>query len=381
MHIVQIAPYFPPYPGGQEKYVFHLSQQLLKMGHRVTILTSNFPAGKRRDELDGLAIHRYACWGRPLRNPLTPGLIFSPAIPPDADILHTHNLHSFASNAAILLRQRAKLPLVLTSHGQLAFDSPLADAAVSLYTQILGKMTAHLADKIITATPSEKNRLVKTLGLPPSRIEVIPVGIDLPGWDELAASLTEVSPLSGFEGRSILLVATQLIRRKGIHHLLDALPLITCQFPDVLLAIAGAGEAEPALKGQTRRLGLERHTHFCGLLTEPQLARAYQAAQIFILPSLGEGQPTCIMEAWAFSRPVIATRIEGVTDYYGEAALLVEPGSPSALAEAVICLLGDKALAQTLGRAGRALVESRFTWDKIAAQMVEIYLEMLESRA
>jgi glycosyltransferase involved in cell wall biosynthesis len=379
MHIIQIAPYYPPYMGGQEKYVYDLSRELVRMGHRVTVLTSDVPAGGQPEIRNGVSIRRFHCWMRPLRNPILPGLFFSPHIPADADILHTHNIHSFSSNVAACLRTRKKLPLVLTSHGRLVFGSRFADAAVRIYTRTVGKATVRAADRVIALTPSEKERIAADAGIAAGKIEVVPLGIDLDEWDRRRASLSARDRPAAFAGRRVILVATQLIRRKGIQYLIQAMSRVAREQPDVLLAIAGRGVDEADLKKQVAGLGLKQSVLFCGYLDPGQLAAAYQSASLFVLPSLGEGQPPCIMEAWVFSKPVIATRIEGVRDAFAEAAVLVEPADPPALAGAILAVLGDENLARDLGRKGRTLVET-FTLERVAASMVEIYANVLREQ-
>jgi glycosyltransferase involved in cell wall biosynthesis len=122
------------------------------------------------------------------------------------------------------------------------------------------------------------------------------------------------------------LVATQLIKRKGIHYLIRAIPEITAKHSDIVCVVAGSGDYINELLALVDELDLRTYVHFVGTLNGQELASAYRSAEVFVLPSLGEGQPTCILEAWAFSKPVVATNIEGIVDYYDGTALLTEPG-------------------------------------------------------
>lgn len=380
MHIVQIAPYYPPYMGGQEVYIQQLSRELVRIGHRVTVLTSHFPGEMEceTEEEDGITIHRFACLARPLRNPIIPGLFFNPHVPEDADLLHTHNIHSFPSNVACFLSRRYHLPLVITSHGQLVFGSKLPDAAVFLYSRTIGKATVRAADKIIVLTPSEGIRLVHETGVQPEKLVVVPGGLNIKEWDERRVLLQEQNIPPLFPGRKTILVATQLIKRKGIEYLIRAIAEVTHHFPNLILAIAGKGVEETKLKKLVEELGLQSAVTFLGRLSGLDLARAYQSADLFCLPSLGEGQPTCIMEAWTFSKPVIATQIEGVTDYFRKAALLVEPANSMALADSILRLLRDEPFCRDLGARGRALVD-QFKLEKMAARVLQVYEEVMRA--
>jgi glycosyltransferase involved in cell wall biosynthesis len=70
MKILQVSPYFPPHIGGQERYIFNLSKYLVKWGHEVHVITSNFPKTKEYEEIEGITVERQKVIMRPLRNPL-----------------------------------------------------------------------------------------------------------------------------------------------------------------------------------------------------------------------------------------------------------------------------------------------------------------------
>jgi glycosyltransferase involved in cell wall biosynthesis len=375
MHILQVTPYFPPYPGGQERFVYALSRELVRKGHRVTVLTSNFPKGDAEEVVEGIRIFRFPCLARPLRNPITPQMVWTRKIPDDIDLIHAHNEHSFASNIAPWINRRINKPLVITCHGTLVFDSRLADSIRWIYSRTVGKAMFRFADRITVATPSEKRRIISEYGIRADRIDLVPVGIDLQLWD--AAALAQKSterPNFDFSGKKIILVATQLIKRKGIQYLIKAMPAIVSREPNVILAIAGSGSDENYLRELVAELRLEPHVDFIGQLEMAGLAAVYQRADVFVLPSLGEGQPTCIMEAWAYSKAVVATRIEGVVDYFDGAAMLVPPADPASLADAVVRLLNDRRLAAEIGARGRHLVESSFTWEQVGGRMLATYM-------
>jgi glycosyltransferase involved in cell wall biosynthesis len=375
MNILQLAPYFPPYAGGQEKYVHLLSRELVRNGHQVTVLTANYPPAAGHEWIDGIAVHRKDCYARPLRNPISPGLFF-PGIDLDAfDLIHAHNEHSSAAMAAVWLKSRAHKPLVLTCHGQLVFGQRFADGVRRLYWNTVGRSILTRAERITVATDSERRRLVSEAKLDAGRVKVVPVGIDFAAWEALSGKAEAIPFLdeATLKGRRVLLVATQLIRRKGIQFLLQALPAVLKVHPDVLCVIAGTGDYAAELRSMVAQNDLGAAVRFTGLLTSGQLASLYQQAHLFILPSLGEGQPTCVMEAWAYACPVVATRIEGVTDYFDGIAYLAEPADPASLAGEILRALNDPAAAQQLGRKGRALVREQFAWEKVAARMLRVY--------
>ena len=122
---------------------------------------------------------------------------------------------------------------------------------------------------------------------------------------------------------------------------------------------------------------IEKFVKFIGLLDDEGLSMAYRAADLFILPSLGEGQPTCILEAMANSCPVVATRIEGVLDYYEDFAVLADPGDPESLSEKIIDVIENLNEYQHAGIRGRKLVEDSFSWEAVTELMVKVYEEVI----
>src|SRR5208337_3360240 len=109
------------------------------------------------------------------------------------------------------------------------------------------------------------------------------------------------------------------------------------------------------------------------------LAVAYNCADIFVLPSVQEGQGIVLLEAQASALPVVAFNIGGVTEAVrnGETGLLAERGSTDGLADALLKLLGDAALRRKMGDNGRKFVMENFTWDLCADRMLKVYYEAL----
>ncbi len=382
MHILQVAPYYRPYPGGQERYVQSLSRALTDAGHRVTVITSDFPQKHpRRFEEDGILVLRFRSILRLFRNPFTPGMLFLPPDVRDYDLIHAHNEHGFSSDIAVILKHLSRKPLVVTSHGNLVYGSWLPDAACRLYEATIGKEVFRQADRITVATPSEKARIAAEAGIAEKKIAVIPVGIDLRYWKSFETKSKLPKGLETANARTkIILVATQLIRRKGIEYLIRAVPEIREKYQDLLVVLAGSGDAERELKALVTAVHIEDKVLFLGRLYEEELTAVYRRADVFVLPSIGEGQPTCILEAWMYAKPVVATEISGVVDYYRDAAVLVPPADSPALAEGILKILRDPKLAKTLGEKGKTLVESTFDWPIIVKQMLALYSSVLAGR-
>jgi glycosyltransferase involved in cell wall biosynthesis len=282
MNVLQIAPYFPPYLGGQERFVFNLARHLVRMGHAVTVLTSHHPGDAPfQSEEEGIRIYRYHNLMRPLRNPISPGMLFSPHLVREADVIHAHNEHSFAANTAVILGRRFAKPVLLTVHGRLVMASRLGDLAVRCYEQSISRLVFSGVAGITAATPSEKLRLRRDYRIAEDRIAVIPVGIDLAYWDSLRVGPhAENGWEAGLRGRRVILVATQLIRRKGIDFLIRAMPRILNEEPEAVLMVAGSGDEEANLRRLAGSLNLGGRVRFLGRIFDAELSAEIGRAHV-----------------------------------------------------------------------------------------------------
>ena len=139
----------------------------------------------------------------------------------------------------------------------------------------------------------------------------------------------------------------------------------------------GEGMKLGELQQQARELRIEDRIRFSGRVVD--VASYLRRSDIFALPSLSEGISNALLEAMAHGLPCIATRIPGNTDLviHRETGLLVEPGDAEDLAQAILELVGDPALGEKLGRAGRAFVEERFDIDHVAERYAKLYRDLV----
>ena len=160
------------------------------------------------------------------------------------------------------------------------------------------------------------------------------------------------------DGEPVALFVGRLITEKGIYDLLEAVALVRAKSP-VHLVLAGGGPEEKIFRARARSLGLESHITLAGYLDAPALTAAYQAADLFVLPSWSEGFPTVLTEAMHAGLPVVTTRIRGAVDHLqdGVHACFVPPQNPPALAEAMVKVLQDGPWRARMQQANREKVK------------------------
>jgi glycosyltransferase involved in cell wall biosynthesis len=213
----------------------------------------------------------------------------------------------------------------------------------------LEQRNAGHADLVLVPSDYSAGVASRVYGLPASRIRIVPEPIDLAPWDELRRS----SPAPP-ERPTILSVARQY-PRKDTATLLRALARVRERVPDVHLRIVGGGPEIPALRTLAGELELGDSLTLHGALAEDrQVREAYFAAHVFCLPSRQEGFGIVFLEAMAAGLPVVAARAGAVPEVVeeGETAILVPPGDPDPLADALVRLLQDPVAARRMGEAG-----------------------------
>ena len=179
----------------------------------------------------------------------------------------------------------------------------------------------------------------------------------------------------GFSGDvKIVFTLGALIERKGFNYLIDAMEQVCNQRDDVICFIGGAGPEKRSLERQIDRLHLGEQIKLPGSLPGDQLTLWMNACDLFVLPSLNEGNPVVMFEALGCGKPFVRTRIGGVpevisSDEYG---LLVEPGDPNDLAEKILV-----ALDREWDREKILAYAERFTWENIAKEIVGVYERVL----
>jgi glycosyltransferase involved in cell wall biosynthesis len=167
-------------------------------------------------------------------------------------------------------------------------------------------------------------------------------------------------------------MVSRIFERKGVDILLQAFAELDTDWE---LVIAGDGPFLETAKDLAAKLGIV--VQFLGHVDKAQLPALYKSARIFVLPSSRENFPVVLLEALAAGCAIITTHGSGCTEVVGEAGILVEPGSPQALARELAGLLADEQRIETLRRESLQRIEE-FSWQHIAARYEAHYHRILQ---
>jgi glycosyltransferase involved in cell wall biosynthesis len=243
-----------------------------------------------------------------------------------------------------------------------------------------GWTARHLTTHFHAVTYAVKSRAVEALGIPPERVTVIERGRDPVRLGEAGPSRRRSSraALGIDEDAEVLVTAGRQEFQKGHRFLLEAMAILANARPQAVLMMAGReGHASAELDGLRSRLRLGDRVRFLGQRTDvPDLLAA---GDIFVFPSLYEGFGGAVIEAMALGLPVVASDLEALREVVepDHSAILVPPGSPGELASAIGSLLDDPDRARALGERGRRIFEERFTVERAAGRMVDLYRRVL----
>jgi glycosyltransferase involved in cell wall biosynthesis len=211
-------------------------------------------------------------------------------------------------------------------------------------------------------------------GYPPERIVILPFG--LPPSDFVA----HARGASREPGGPHLLYVGQLVTRKGVPSLLEALLQVRQAYPQVTLTLAGDGARRPDFERLSTALDLAAATRFVGLQPRSRLSELYAQADVMVIPSLSEVLPFVGLEALFAGIPVVAAAVGGIPDIFGSAAILVPPMDSTALARGIVSVLSDPAAAEARARRAQEQAPERFGFDMMVDRIDALYAELLGTR-
>ena len=234
--------------------------------------------------------------------------------------------------------------------------------------RLLNRWTVPLATHVVAVSERVAAYAAREFRIPPDRLSTIVNGVDLNHFRPVTRDHDAGPPVIGCTAR---------LHRKNDHTtLLRAFARLSVRWPEARLLLVGRGPEELRLRTLADALGVSSRIHFLG--EQPDVAPYLAQLDLYVQASVAEGMPNSVLEAMAAGLPVVATAVGGTPEVVldGQTGLLVPPGDPSALGDALLALLGDRPLAGRFGRAGRARVEAHFGEERMVRQ-VEALLDRL----
>ena len=255
---------------------------------------------------------------------------------------------------------------------------------------LLEMLTNRIDSRTVAISQDVKRYLIEK-GLPSSRICVIHNGVDLKAIDSVPHTPHFLHHLTGLSTETPLIgmIAWFYPHVKGHEVFIRAACILHREFPNIHFAIVGGGLFGDdtylnEMKSLTQQLGLQGIVHFVGQIDHGDIPCVLDSLKMLVVPSvIREGLGMVIVEAMARNVPVIASNIGGIPELLGEggdcAGILVNPGDPQMIADAVLSLLRNPRMCSSLVQVGRKRVEQYFTAEKMCREYERLFLQLVES--
>ncbi|HLH76662.1 MAG TPA: glycosyltransferase [Candidatus Binataceae bacterium] len=368
--VLQLGKYFAPHRGGIETHLELLSFGLARSCEVRVMVAGGGRLSMQTDFFGGLQVDRLATPLTLAATPVCPGMAraIRAARP---DLVHLHFPNPMAAWG--YLAARISTPLIVTWHSDVVRQRLLDTMMRPLINTVLARASA------IIATSPDYLESSPVLSSRRSRVRVIPYGIAL---EELAPPpAAAVAEIRQRYRLPLVLGVGRLVYYKGWEYLIAAMRQV-----NATLLIVGDGPLRPALQRQVVEAGLSRRVFFIGELDRRQITPYYHACEVFALASVARSEAFAIvqLEAMAAERPVVNTALATGVPFvspHGVSGLTVAPRDAGALAGAINRLLADPAARARCGRAGAQRVAQLFSRERMVAQTLSLYDELLgESR-
>jgi len=293
------------------------------------------------------------------------------------DLVASH----FALYTAPILDLLKATPLVIHFHGPWGQESRFEgdpSAIVRAKSWLEGAVYRRGAAFIVLST-AFRDVLVKTFGVDPACIHIVPGGVCAADFDTGLSRRDARLQMDWPTDRPIVVSVRRLARRMGLENLIDAMEAVRRAVPDVLLMIAGKGPIEAELCTRVRDRGLMDHARLLGFVPDADLPLAYRAADVSVVPTVAlEGFGLITVESMAAGTPVLVTPHGGLPEVVSDldSALVLPGDTPAVLADGLTrALLGTQPLPSDA--ACQRYVREHFDWPVVARATRRVYESVL----
>ncbi|MCM8819618.1 MAG: glycosyltransferase family 4 protein [Candidatus Omnitrophica bacterium] len=293
------------------------------------------------------------------------------------DIIHAHDW--LTSNAMVWIKEGRGRKGILTIH-----STEYGRCGNNFFNGRSARIRDHerhgtfCADRVITVSGALKNEIMWMYNVPDWKVNVIFNGVNphnYDGWIDPGAVKMQygIGPLD-----PVVLFSGRIVYQKGPDLLVEAIPYILKYYPHAKFVFAGDGEMRWSVEERARHIGVSHACRFLGYQNGWRLIDLYKACDCVCVPSRNEPFGIVILEAWSAGKPVVASSNGGPSEiiWHDVTGLKVYP-YPESIAWGIGTLFSDFEHARWMGRNGRIAVETAFSWDVIAEQVLGVYHSVL----
>lgn len=385
MKILEVLTYYRPWVSGLTIYVERLSRALVRQGHDVTVLTSQYDHDlPRYGVMAGVKVVRIPVALRISKGVIMPD--FGPMawkLAQRADVIHLHLPQFDAPGVALRGRFLGK-PVVLTYHCDLQLPSGLFNRLVDRVILLMNKAAGNLADAIVTYTRDYATHSPYLSGYLGEKLHIIPPPVELPDApDKVVEEFRDRHELHGHE---VIGISARLAAEKGVEVLLKALPIVREAFPNVRVLHAGPYKDIIGEEAYAARLAplFKKYSDFyqlLGTIEGPELTAFYKNLDCLCVTSLNSTESFGLVQIEAMTNgvPVAACSLPGVRQPVIMTGMgeVTPVGDHEALAQAIIHILSHK---ERYIRSSQRIAAS-FSPEQTAAEYLKLFTTLLSGRA
>lgn len=384
MRILHIISGFAEKYGGIAQVVYNLSSTQASFGHKVTIAAST-RQGEENEVLRPNGVKLVISLQDKV-NMLWNSHSFklyndAKDLVGNSDIVHVHGIWNHSSFVGSRVSYILNKPYIITPHGSLA-PWCLAQKRIKkkIYMAIVQKKQLLRANLIHAISDAEANDIRDILG--ETKIRTVPNGVSVDTNIKINEVLDFWNSYPCLRGKRYVLFLGRLHPKKGVDILIKSFARLIEDFNDLVLVVAGPDEIgwRSKLEQLTRKLGITKSVVFTGLVTGAYKKCILKNAEIVVLPSHSEVLSIVALEAMAFSKPLIISEGCGFPEVAEKGAGIIVKPRVEEIGDAMRSVLGKTEKLKQMGKRGRELIEEKYSWQKIASQMNEIYYEAIDMR-
>ncbi len=390
-----ISPEYWPLTGGTGSYVYYLSNELMKNGFDVNVVTGG---QKTRDVrvnsklcVDFLRLPKTpivksflfaASCNRKLRSaresldvdvthanlPLVPSF----AVPVNMGRAHVSTVHSTWEGEANAIRGEPYSRLNANEKFMVSF---------TWFLRVFEERMMERSRRLIAVSDFTRKELTRYYGVPESKISVIHNGVDVKKFQP-SADKRRVKAELGFNPDDLAIVSVgRLYARKGLFTLIESMPSVVRKFPRAKFIISGKGASDEMAKllNHADRLGVRESIIFTGYFPDAKLPKLYQAADVFAFSTFYEHHPFAVLEAMSTGLPVVTTSVGGIPETIteGKDGFMCKPFDAEQFSNRILYLLEHPKAAAEMASSARRTVLQRFDWRIVVKKAIAVYDEVL----
>jgi glycosyltransferase involved in cell wall biosynthesis len=377
MKILHSLYYYRPHYSGLTVYTERLVKALGKRGHQVTILTSRYdPMLDEDEQIDGVHVHRLPVLMKISKGPIMPTLLYWVLrVGKNSDVIHLHVPQLDAAPITLISRLLRK-PVILTYHCDLRLPTSPLNRIANWLSTLANHISVSLAD-VVVANALDYAQASTILHRHLDKLQVIPPPIQIPiPSSKKVEALRE--RLSITPNQKIIGMAARLASEKGVEYLVQALPIVQQEYPDVRVLYVGQhldvmGERAYAQRIRPMIEAMGDAWEFLGVLEPEEMAAFFTLCDVTILPSLNSTESFGMVqvESMLCGTPVVASDIPGVRQPIAMTGMgeVVSPAEGAAIAQGILNILRNpkKYIRE------RKEIEQYFSQDMIAEKYEQIY--------